>query len=217
MGHKVSPLGFRVGITENWRSRWFTKDAKLARNYILEDFYIRKHIVNNYKEFAISKVEIERYSDLIKTIIHSAKPGTLVGKKGSKINQLSEELTAKTGKRVEVEVKEITNPILDAQIVANSIAVELERRMPQKRVMHKYVDQILEEGAEGARVQCQGRLGGAEIARKEYVVQGKIPLHTLMADIDYATSTANLTKGTIGIKVWIYKGDRRFKQTEEAK
>lgn len=211
MGHKVSPIGYRIGITEKWRSNWYNNDPKVVRAYILEDYFIRNHIQKNYKEFGVAKIEIERYSDLVKVIIHSAKPGTLVGRKGSKINILSEELTAKTGKRVEVEVAEIGNPILSAQIVADSVAAELERRMPQKRVMHKYVDQIIAEGAEGVKIACQGRLGGAEIARREYVVTGKIPLHTLMAEIDYATSTAHLTKGTIGVKVWIYKGDKRFK------
>jgi small subunit ribosomal protein S3 len=222
MGHKTHPIGFRLGVSsrnkkiEPWRSRWYTRNLKEVGQYVVEDKKVRTLVRNNDKcrDAGVSRVEIERMGDQMKVILHAARPGALVGKKGAKASQIEEELAKISKKRIDVAVKNIENVLLDAQLVADSIASELQRRMPHKRVMHKYAENVMAEGGKGIKIQVKGRLGGAEIARMEHLTRGKVPMQTLMAEIDYATSTAFLSKGTIGIKVWIYKGDHRLKETE---
>jgi small subunit ribosomal protein S3 len=216
MGHKTHPIGFRLGVVENWRSRWYVRGGRELGQYVVEDKKIRLLIRSNpvAREAGVSRVDIERMGDQVRVILRAARAGALVGRKGSKSNLLEEEITKLTKKRVEVKVLGIDNMLLDAQLVADSIASELQRRMPHKRIMHKYAGSVMEEGGKGIKIQVKGRLGGAEIARMEHLTRGKVPMQTLMADIDYATSTAFLSKGTIGIKVWIYKGDRRLKEAE---
>lgn len=216
MGHKTHPYGFRVGISEPWRSRWYARTKELGPN-LIEDRKIRALVQKNEKcrDAAVSRIEIERMGDQVRLVLFAARPGALVGRKGVRAGQMEEEITKMTGKRVEVAVRNIDNVMLDAQLVADSIVGELQRRMPYKRVMHKYAENIMAAGAKGVKIQCKGRLGGAEIARHETVYLGKVPMTTLMAEIDYATSTAFLTKGTIGVKVWIYKRDRRIEKLVE--
>lgn len=219
MGHKVHPIGFRIGVIENWRSRWYTKNRKDIGNFVIEDARIREAIkkADRARDAGISRIEIERAGDMVRVILYAARPGALVGRKGVRAGQIEEEIARITRKRVEVYVKNVENVMLDAQLVASAIAGELERRMPHKRVLHKYADQIMQEGARGVKIQVKGRLGGAEIARAESITLGKVPLQTLMAEIDYATATAHLTKGTIGVKVWISKQDRRLNEKPEAR
>lgn len=217
MGHKVHPIGFRIGVIENWRSRWYTKNRKDIGALVVEDAKIRQAIrkADRARDAGIARIEIERAGDMVRVILYAARPGALVGRKGVRAGQIEEEIAKITRKRVEVYVKNVENLMLDAQLVASAIAGELERRMPHKRVLHKYADQIMQEGARGVKIQVKGRLGGAEIARAEAITLGKVPLQTLMAEIDYATATAHLSKGTIGVKVWISKRDRRLDEKKE--
>lgn len=216
MGHKTHPIGFRLGVVEPWRSRWYTRTRSEIGQFVVEDKKIRTMIRNSdrCRDAGVSRVEIERLGDLVKVILRAARPGALVGKKGAKASQIEEDLAKISKKRIEVIVKTIENVLLEAQLVADSIASELQRRMPHKRIMHKYAENVMSEGGKGIKIQVKGRLGGAEIARMEHLTRGKVPMQTLMAELDYATSTAFLSKGTIGIKVWIYKGDHRLKEAE---
>lgn len=216
MGHKTHPIGFRLGVVEPWRSRWYTRTGKEIGEFVVEDRKIRNLIRNNdrCRDAGVSRVEIERMGDQIRVILRAARPGAMVGKKGSKASQIEEDLGKITKRRIDVVVRNIENVLLEAQLVADSIASELQRRMPHKRIMHKYAENVMAEGGKGIKIQVKGRLGGAEIARMEHLTRGKVPMQTLMAEIDYATSTAFLSKGTIGIKVWIYKGDHRLKEAE---
>lgn len=208
MGHKVSPTGFRIGVIEDFRSRWFVKDKKEIGSRVVEDKRIRVHLLKECQSAGISKIELERLGDLIKVILHAARPASIVGRKGAKINELSEYINKLSRKRVEIDVVEVKDPAADAQLVANSIAEQLQKRAPHRRIMHKYAEMVMQQpDIRGVKLQCKGRLGGAEIARKENLVIGKIPLQTLRAIIDFAVATAHLPKGTIGIKVWIYKGE----------
>lgn len=207
MGQKISPLGNRIGVTEPWRSRWYA-DKKHFGDNLVQDVKVRKFIKGEYGIAGISRIDIERAGDRVQVIIHAAKPGLIIGKKGAKIDQLSADISTLVGKSSEVAIKEVENPELDAQIVSEAIVEQLEKRSPHKRMMHKSADMIMQRGALGVKIQCKGRLGGAEIARGEHIVRGKLPLSTLRAEIDYGTSTAILTKGTIGVKVWIYKGEK---------
>jgi len=217
MGHKTSPIGFRVGVSEPWRSRWYTRNKRDMGKFIIEDHRIRKlvHRSEKCRDAGVSRVEIERMGDLVRVVLVAARPGALVGKRGVRAGQLEEELTKLTKKRIEVVVKNIENVMLDAQLVGDSIAAELERRVPHKRLMHKYAENIMNEGAKGVKLMVKGRLGGAEIARDEHLVMGKVPMQTLTAEISYATSTAHLSKGTIGVKVWIYRRDKRLEEAEK--
>jgi small subunit ribosomal protein S3 len=216
MGHKTHPIGFRLGVVEPWRSRWYTRTKKEIGQFVVEDKKIRSLVRNSdrCRDAGVSRVEIERLGDLVRVILVAARPGALVGKKGAKASQIEEDLAKTSKRRIDVVVKNIENVYLESQLVADSISSELQRRMPHKRVMHKYAENVMAEGAKGIKIQVKGRLGGAEIARMEHLTRGKVPMQTLMAEIDYATSTAFLSKGTIGIKIWIYKGDRRLKEAE---
>jgi small subunit ribosomal protein S3 len=206
MRQKVYPHGFRLGITENWRSRWYAgKDyASLLEN----DIELRKYLDKRLVRAAISKVEIERAGDKIRVIITTARPGIVIGKKGAEIDELRKELEVIAKGRVNVEVIEIKRPELDASLIAQSVAEQLEGRVAFRRAMRKAVQSAMKSGAKGIRVQCSGRLGGAEMSRREWYREGRVPLHTLRAKVDYGFTTAATTMGSIGVKVWVYHGER---------
>jgi small subunit ribosomal protein S3 len=204
MGQKVNPIGFRVGVKRNWRSMWYA-NKKDFPVFLHEDYLIRKFVKKKLEGAAVSKVTIERASSRVRVNIHTARPGVVIGRKASELDKLKDEIRAITSKdrEVLVDVKEIKTPELDAQLVAENIAVQLERRISFRRAMKKSVQTTMDMGAEGIRVRCSGRLGGAEIARTEQYREGKVPLHTLRADIDYGFAEAMTLAGKIGIKVWI--------------
>jgi len=214
MGQKVHPYGFRVGYIFDWKSRWFANKEDFPR-MLLEDIKIRKYVKKTLSSAAISKVEIERASDKMRIFIFSARPGLIIGRRGAEIEKLKEELQSMAGKEVAVEIKEIKNPNADAQLVSENIAFQIEKRAPFKRAMKKAMQSALDSGAQGVKIICSGRLGGAEIARRESCRIGSIPAQTLRADIDYGFTEALTTYGLIGIKVWIYKGDRILDKREE--
>lgn len=205
MGQKVMPTGFRLGITEDWRSRWYS-DKDYAKN-LANDMEIRKFLDKYLAKAAVAKVEIERAGDKVKVIITTARPGVVIGKKGSEIEQLRKELAKIVGGPVNIEVIEVKRPELDANLVAQSIAEQLEGRVAFRRAMRKAVQSARKSGALGIRIQCSGRLGGAEMSRREWYREGRVPLHTLRAKIDYGFCTANTTMGAIGIQVWVYHGE----------
>lgn len=206
MGHKVHPYGLRVGYIKTWKSRWFAKKRDFA-NLLHEDIKIKNYIKKNFSSAAIPYVEIERASDRIRVIIHSARPGIIIGRRGADIDRLREELNRLTNKEVYIDIKEVKNPYIEAQLVAENVALQLEKRVAFRRAMKRVLQMAMEHGAGGVRIKCSGRLGGAEIARSEGYRQGKIPLQTLRSDIDYGFAEAYTTYGLIGVKVWIYKGD----------
>lgn len=205
MGQKVSPTGFRIGVIEDWRSRWYSdKDyAKTLEN----DLAIRKFLDKHLARAAVSKVEIERAGDKIKIIITTARPGVVIGKKGAEIEQLRKSLQEVANGPVNVEVIEVKRPELDANLIAQSVAEQLEGRVAFRRAMRKAVQSAIKSGAQGIRVQCAGRLGGAEMSRREWYREGRVPLHTLRAKIDYGFATAATTMGSIGVQVWVYHGE----------
>lgn len=205
MGQKTNPIGQRLGIIKFWDSRWFAK--KDYKELLHEDLSIQKFIKANLFHAGVPKVEIERTGQKIRTTIHTARPGIIIGKKGSEVEKLKKELESITGKEMTVDIKEIRKPELDAQLVAENIALQLEKRVAFRRAMKKAVSSALRFGALGIKVACSGRLAGAEIARAEWYREGRVPLHTFRSDIDYGVSEANTTYGKIGVKVWIYKGD----------
>ena len=209
MGQKVYPTGFRLGITENWRSRWFA-DKNYAET-LGNDLEIRKFLKKRLSRAAVSRVEIERAGDKVKIIIFTARPGIVIGKKGSEIDSLRYDLEKVVGVdrgHLSVDVIEIKRPELDATLVAQSIAEQLEGRVAFRRAMRKAVQTARKSGAKGIRIQCSGRLGGAEMGRREWYREGRVPLHTLRAKIDYGTATARTTMGSCGVKVWIYLGEK---------
>ncbi len=205
MGHKVHPVGFRLGIIKNWDSRWFAKNeyAGLLR----EDIKIRTMLKERLMHAGVSRTEIERAGQNVKVNIHSARPGIIIGKKGAEVDKLKKDLEAVTVKNIYINIIEIRRPELEAQLVAENIALQLERRIAFRRAMKKAVTSSLRLGAQGIKIMCSGRLAGAEIARSEWYREGRVPLHTLRADIDYGFAEAKTTMGQIGVKVWIYKGD----------
>jgi small subunit ribosomal protein S3 len=205
VGQKVNPKGFRVGIIRDWEGRWYAN-----RNYselLHEDLKIRKYIKQKLKIAGVPKVEIERAANRVKISIHAAKPGIVIGRGGTEVENLRKTLEAMTGKQIAVNIVEIKKPELDAQLVAENVAAQLEKRTSFRRAMKQTVQRSMRQGAQGIKIQCGGRLGGAEIARSEWYHEGKVPLHTLRADIDYGFAEANTTYGKIGIKVWLYKGE----------
>ena len=207
MGRKVHPTGFRLGLTEKHRSRWFAEGEEY-RNLLAEDRQIRKLVQDTLPEAAISKVEIERFPpNQVRVTVHSAKPGIIIGRKGATVNALRNDLQRVTNKRVKLDIAEIEHPEIDSYLVAQSIAEQLVRRISHKRAMKQAVLRALKAGAKGCMIRCGGRLSGAEMARVETVREGQVPRHTLRAEIDYAKSEALTTFGRIGIKVWIYKGE----------
>jgi small subunit ribosomal protein S3 len=209
MGQKTHPLGFRLGYTEAWRSRWYGSSKDFA-SLILEDFKIRRLIELKHKAAGVPKVEIERTGESVRITIHTARPGVLVGRKGARVDELKTDLEGIVGKtrHVELFIREIKRPEFDARLVAESIAEQLEKRAAFRRVTKKAIQATMQAGAKGIKIQLGGRLGGAEIARTEKAIEGRIPLTTLRAEIDYGTARAETTYGTVGVKVWIFKGIR---------
>ena len=206
MGQKVNPHGLRVGIIKDWDSRWYAEDHMFGDN-LVEDYKIREYLKNKLYGTGIAKLEIEKKANTIKISIHTAKPGIIIGKKGEDIEKLKAEVSKLTDKQVFINIVEIKQPDLSAQLVAESIASQLERRISFRRAMKGAMSRAMKMGAKGIKTTCSGRLGGAEIARSEHYHEGTIPLQTLRADIDYGFAEANTTYGKIGCKVWIYKGE----------
>ena len=213
MGQKTNPIGFRLGIIKSWESRWFSE--KDYSKLLQEDINIRKFLMKKLSAAGISKVVIERPAKLAKITIHSSRPGVIIGKKGSDIEKLKKEIGNITEGDVSINIVEIKKPELDSQLVADNIAQQLERRVAFRRAMKRAVQSAMRLGALGIRVNCSGRLGGAEIARTEWYREGRVPLHTLRADIDYGVSRANTTYGICGVKVWIFKGEKFDKDVNE--
>jgi small subunit ribosomal protein S3 len=205
MGQKVHPIGFRLGIIKTWDSRWFSQKNYAA--LLHEDIKIRKIVKERLMHAGVAKVEIERAGQKAKINIHTARPGIIIGKKGAEVDKLKKDLEAMTGKQMYINIQEIRRPELDAQLVAENIALQLERRIAFRRAMKKAVTSALRLGAQGIKITCAGRLAGAEIARTEWYREGRVPLHTLRADINYGFFEAKTTMGQIGVKVWIYRGD----------
>ena len=205
MGQKTHPIGNRLGITRTWDSRWFAK--KDFANFLVEDFNIRKYIKRRLYHAGVSKIEVERMGQKVRVAIFTARPGIVIGKKGAEAEKLRKEIEAYTGKEVAVDIKEVRKPEIDAQLVAENIAMQLEKRVAFRRAMKKAVASAQRFGAQGIKVMCAGRLAGAEIARTEWYREGRVPLHTFRADIDYGFGEARTTFGIIGVKVWIYNGD----------
>lgn len=205
MGQKVHPYGFRLGYNKNWQSRWFSKKDYPA--FVYEDHEVRKYVKKLLYSAGISKIEIERAGGKIRLILSTARPGIVIGRKGVEIEKLRNDLRAKFGREFSLEVNEIRRPEVDSQLVAENIAQQLERRVAFRRAMKRTVTMARKFGAEGIKVTCSGRLAGAEIARTEWYRDGRVPLQTLRADIDYGFAEANTTYGKIGVKVWIYKGE----------
>ena len=207
MGQKTHPVGFRLGIVKDWQSKWFaTKDADY-RTLLQEDLRIRKAILSRYPDAGISRVNIERANQDIIVTVHTARPGIIIGRGGQRIEELRHDLESLTEKRTRLNVQEIRQPEMDAFLIARSVADQLQRRIAYRRAMRQAVARTMQAGAQGIKIICSGRLGGAEISRQEKVMEGRVPLHTLRADIDYALAEAATTMGRIGVKVWVYKGD----------
>ena len=206
MGQKVHPIGFRLGFNKTWRSRWYAE-----RDYadlLHEDVGLKKDLKKRFAHAGVSRVEVERAANKLKISIFTSRPGIIIGRKGQEVDKLKQEIQKKTGKEVFINIQEILKPELDAQLVAESVALQLEKRIAFRRAMRKSVDSALRFGCKGIKVRVSGRLNGAEIARSEWYLQGQLPLHTLRADIDYGTSEAKTSFGQIGVKCWIYKGEQ---------
>ena len=206
MGQKVNPTGLRVGVVFNWRSRWFVKGRQFA-DYIKEDHRLRTYVKNKLKNSGVSKVEIERKGDHVKLLIYTSRPGVVIGKKGVGIDSLTQDIQKQTTNKVTVDIHELRKPDLEAQLVAENIALQLEKRVSWRRVVKKAIAGSIRSGVRGIKIRVAGRLDGSEIARAEWYNEKQIPLHTLRANIDYGTATAFTTYGTTGVKVWIYHGD----------
>ncbi|MBI5237083.1 MAG: 30S ribosomal protein S3 [Deltaproteobacteria bacterium] len=212
MGQKVHPTGFRLGISKGWESRWFA-DKGYAK-FVHEDLLIRRFVKKRLFHAGISKVEIERTANNVRIIIKTARPGIVIGKRGSEIDILKKQLSNLTGRDAQLDIVEVRKPDTDAQLVAENVAMQLERRVSFRRAMKKAVTSSMRMGAKGVKIMCAGRLGGSEIARTEWYREGRVPLHTLRADIDYAHAESRTTYGIIGVKVWIYKGDAAAAQSK---
>ena len=206
MGQKVSPISFRLGYSKKWLSMWYAGKKDFRKN-LLQDIKVREHIQKEFRSAAISKIEIERASDNIRVNIYTARPGVIIGRRGADIDRLREDVVGMVGKEVQINIHEVKNPSVDAQLLAENIAVQLEKRIAFRRAMKKIIQQAMDSGAKGIKVQTKGRLGGSEIARKEGYHVGAVPLHTLRANIDFGFTEAKTTYGAIGVKVWLYKGD----------
>ena len=205
MGHKVNPIGLRLGIVKTWDSRWYAE--KLYSKFLQEDIAIRRYIKEKLYHAGISKVEIERTANRAKITIRAARPGIIIGQKGAEIEKLQKEIQKMAQREISINIQEVRRVEVDAKLVAENVALQLERRVAFRRAMKKSVTASMKFGAQGIKIACSGRLGGAEIARREWYREGRVPLHTLRADIDYGVAEARTTYGAIGIKVWIYKGE----------
>ena len=223
MGQKINPYGFRLGITTDYKSRWFADSAKEGqryRDYVDEDVKIRRLMTKGMERAGISKVEIERTRERVRVDIHTARPGIVIGRRGAEADRIRGDLEKLTGKQVQLNILEVKNPETEAQLVAQGIAEQLSSRVSFRRAMRKGIQSTMKSGAKGIRVQVSGRLGGAEMSRTEFYREGRVPLHTLRADIDYGFYEARTTFGRIGVKVWIYKGEvagtRAERQAQQA-
>ncbi len=205
MGQKVNPYGFRLGITTDFKSRWYAD--KMYADYVKEDVAIRRMMTRGMERAGISRVEIERTRDRVRVDIHTARPGIVIGRRGAEADRIRADLEKLTGKQVQLNILEVKNPEIDAQLVAQGVAEQLSSRVSFRRAMRKAMQTAMKAGAKGIRIQCGGRLGGAEMSRSEFYRDGRVPLHTLRANIDYGFYEARTTFGRIGVKVWIYKGD----------
>ena len=205
MGQKVNPHGLRVGVIKDWDSKWYA-ESEFA-DYLVEDYNIRKYLKKKLYSAGVSKIEIERASDRVRVVIHTAKPGVIIGKGGAEIEATKAELSKISDKKILIDIKEIKRPDRDAQLVAENIALQLENRVSFRRAMKSCMGRSMKAGALGIKAACAGRLGGADIARTEFYSEGTIPLQTLRADIDYGFAEADTTYGKVGVKVWIYKGE----------
>ena len=206
MGQKVHPTGFRLGFNKTWRSRWYAE--KEYANLLHEDVGLKRDLKKRFAHAGVSRVEVERAANKLKISIYTSRPGIIIGRKGQEVDKLKQEIQKKTGKEVFINIQEILKPELDAQLVAESVALQLEKRIAFRRAMRKAVDAALRFGAKGIKVRVSGRLNGAEIARSEWYLHGQLPLHTLRADIDYGLHEARTNFGQIGVKCWIYKGEQ---------
>jgi small subunit ribosomal protein S3 len=205
MGQKTHPIGFRLGVTHTWSSRWFA--TKGYAGLLHEDHKIRRYIKSALYHAGISRIDIERSANRARITIFTARPGIIIGRKGAEVEKLKNEIQMRTAKEVYLNIEEVVHPELDAQLVAENVALQLQKRVAFRRAMKKAVTSALRLGADGIRIACAGRLGGAEIARREWYRDGRVPLHTLRADIDYGLAEAHTTFGAIGVKVWIFKGE----------
>jgi small subunit ribosomal protein S3 len=205
MGQKVHPIGFRLGYTKTWRSRWYAE--KDYASLLHEDLALKKDLKKRFAHAGVSRVEIERAANKLKITIHTSRPGIIIGRKGQEVDKLKQEVQKRTGKEVFINIQEILKPELDAQLVSESVALQLEKRIAFRRAMRKAVDAALRFGARGIKIRVSGRLNGAEIARSEWYLHGQLPLHTLRADVDFGFHEAHTTFGQIGVKTWIYRGE----------
>lgn len=205
MGQKVHPISFRLGVHRDWDSRWFA--VREYGDFILEDYQIRKFLKKKLSQAGVAKIEIERAANKVRIRIHTARPGIIIGKKGAEIERLKGELEKKIKREIIIDIQEVRKAEVDAQLVAENVALQLERRMAFRRVMKKAVTSAMRLGAQGIKIACGGRLGGAEMARREWYREGRVPLHTIRADIDYGFAQAYTTYGVIGVKVTIFKGE----------
>lgn len=205
MGQKVHPYGFRLGYNRGWHSRWFAK--KDFGMLLLEDLELKKELKKRFAQAGVSHIQIDRAANRLRIVIHTSRPGIIIGRKGAEIDKLKQEMSRRTKRDILIDIREINKPELNAQLQAEKIAQQLEKRIAFRRAMRKSVEEAKRFGAQGIKIRCSGRLGGAEIARSEWTLDGRLPLHTLRADIDYGFAEANTTFGVIGIKVWIYRGE----------
>ena len=205
MGQKVHPIGFRLGYVKTWRSRWYAE--KEYAGLLHEDLALKKDLKKRFGHAGVSRVEVERAANKLKVTIHTSRPGIIIGRKGQEVDKLKQEIQKRTGKEVFINIQEILKPELDAQLVSESVALQLEKRIAFRRAMRKAVDAALRFGARGIKIRVSGRLNGAEIARSEWYLHGQLPLHTLRADLDFGFHEAHTTFGQIGVKTWIYRGE----------
>ena len=218
MGHKTHPIGFRLGIVKDWQTHWYAPKGKKYRELVLEDMGIRENITAEYKGFSnagIARIEIDRGTQDIVVNVHSARPGILIGRDGERVKRLRSRLEGVTSKRIQLNILEISQPELNSYLVGRNIADQLERRVSYRRAMRQAVQRAMQAGAKGIKIIVKGRITGSEIARREKLMEGRVPLHTLRADIDFSIAEAHTTMGLIGVKVWIYNGDVAPPQPEE--
>jgi small subunit ribosomal protein S3 len=206
MGRKVHPIGFRLGINQPWQGRWYA-EGKEYTNQLHQDFRIREMIHAEAEKAGVSAIEVERFPGKVKVVVHTAKPGILIGRKGDSVKKMRQDLEALTSKKIDLEIKELKNPDTDAYLVAKNIAGQMERRVSYRRAMKRALQQAMRQGAQGIKVEVAGRLSGAEMARSVWLREGRVPLQTLRANIDFARAEALTTYGRIGVKVWVYKGE----------
>jgi len=207
LGRKINPYGFRLGVIFDWKSRWYAKKGKQYSQQLAEDFELRHYIRSKVSQAGVSKIDIERFPNQVIVTIFTAKPGIIIGRKGAAVKELREAIEKQTGKKVKLEISEIEKPDLEAQLVAENITGQIERRISHSRAMKRAVQQAMRMGAEGVKITAAGRLAGSEMARRETVMEGRVPRSTLRANIDFAKAEALTTYGRIGVKVWIYKGE----------